>query len=238
MTAHMPDRPAAAGPGTPGRYGTPTEIPCPSRRRQGPSPERGEFVRPLTRRQVDDRMWELGELYAHTSSHEPCEQGDPGASGPSDRAGSAAFRRRLAGHMRRPGFELLVAEAVRPSGATDLTACAYGFPVRGAGPWWQGLDDYLPENLFRVAASGRLFAVADVLVERRVRTQDLTREWNLARRLQKRLLGDHIGALGITLVDRRDVDTYRALLAWGWRCLPAEDRGASRFAPRRLLVLR
>ncbi|MCL8010853.1 hypothetical protein [Streptomyces sp. AS02] len=234
MTAHMPDRPATARPGTPGRHGTPPEIPSPSRRREGPSPERGEFVRPLTRRQVDDRMWELGELYAHTSSSEP---GAPGISDPSDRAGAGAFRQRLAGHMRRPGFELLVAEAVRPSGATDLTACAYGFPVRGAGPWWQGLDEYLPENLFRVAASGKLFAVADVLVASRVRTHDLTREWNLARRLQKRLLGDHIGALGVTLVDRRDLDTYRALLAWGWRCLPAEERGASRFAPRRLLVL-
>ncbi|KMS69997.1 hypothetical protein ACM01_32665 [Streptomyces viridochromogenes] len=229
MTAHMPDRPATARPGTP------PGIPCPSRRRQGPSPERGEFVRPLTRRQVDDRMWELGELYAHTWSSEP---GEPGISDRSDRAGSAAFRRRLAGHMRRPGFELLVAEAVRPSGATDLTACAYGFPVRGIGPWWQGLDGYLPENLVRVAASGKLFAVADVVVESRVRTHDLTREWNLARRLQRRLLGDHVGALGITLVDRCDVDTYRALLAWGWRCLPAEDRGTFRFAPRRLLVLR
>ncbi|MFI6009621.1 hypothetical protein ACIBAG_12475 [Streptomyces sp. NPDC051243] len=233
MTAHMPDRPATARPGTPGRHGTPPETPCPSRRRQVSSPERGEFVRPLTRRQVDDRMGELGELYAHTSSSEP---GESGLLDPSDRAGPAAFRRRLAGHMRRPGFELLVAEAVRPSGATVLTACAYGFPVRVAGPWWQGLDVYLPENLFRVAASGKLFAVADVLVERRVRTQDLTREWNLARRLQKRLLDDHIGAIGVTLVDRRDVDTYRALLAWGWRCLPAEGGGASCFAPHRLLV--
>ncbi|MFE5186819.1 hypothetical protein [Streptomyces sp. NPDC056628] len=192
------------------------------------------FVRPLTRRQIGDRMGELGELYGHTSSSEPH---DPGFLDPSDRAGSAAFRRRLAGHMRRPGFELLVAEAVRPSGATVLTACAYGFPVRGTDPWWQGLDGYLPEALFRTALSGKLLAVAGVLVERRVRTQDPTREWNLARRLQKRLLGDHTGALGVTLVDRGDVDTYRALLAWGWSALPAEDGGASRFAPRRLLVL-
>ncbi|GHH23887.1 hypothetical protein [Streptomyces lanatus] len=189
----------------------------------------------MTRRQIDDRIWELGELYAHTSSSEPAE---PGFLDPSDRAGSDAFMLRLAGHMRRPGFELLVAEAVRPSGATVLTACAYGFPIRGTGPWWQGLDGYLPEILFRAAVSGKLFAVADVLVERRVRTQNLTREWNLARRLQRRLLGGHTGALGVTLVDRGDMDTYRALLAWGWSCLPAEDAGASRFAPRRLLVLR
>ncbi|MFE4578189.1 hypothetical protein [Streptomyces chartreusis] len=48
-------------------------------------------------------------------------------------------------------------------------------------------------------------------------------------------MGDRTGALGVTLVDR-GVDTYRALL--GWHCLPAEDGGASRLAPRRLLVLR
>ena len=140
--------------------------------------------------------------------------------------------------MPCPGFGLLVAEAAGPAGATVLTGCAYGFSVHGAGPRRQGLDGYLPENLLRIAALGRLFAIADILVERRVRTQDQSREWNLARRLQKRLLSDHPAALGVTLVDRGDVDAYEALLSWGWRCLPAEAGGVSRFAPRRLLVLR
>ena len=228
MTASMSDRPATADPGIPDRFRTRPEESRRPRHRQGPSPERGEFVRPLTRRQIDDRMPELGQLYTHTSSIEPRA---------SDQDRSAAFRRRLASHMRRPGFELLVAETAGPAGATVLTACAYGFPVRGDGSWWQGLDGSLPEGLRRIAASGRLFAIGDILVERRVRTQDQGREWNLARRLQKRLLSDHTTAFGVTLVDRGDVDTYEALLAWGWRCLPAEARGASRFAPRRLLVL-
>ncbi|MGW2516170.1 hypothetical protein ACWC09_03890 [Streptomyces sp. NPDC001617] len=225
MAAQMPDR-------------TLPEEPRPPRHRQGPSPEKGELVRALTRRQIDDRMGELGALSARTSSSEPVEVGESGFLDLSDRDRCAAFRRRLAGHVRRPGFELLVAETAGPAGVTVLTACAYGFPVCGAGLWWQGLDGYLPEDLFRVAALGRLFAVAGILVEGRVRTQDQTREWNLARRLQGRLLDDHAGALGVTLVDRADADTYRALLAWGWRCLPGEGRGVSRFAPRRLLVLR
>ncbi|MFF4505427.1 hypothetical protein [Streptomyces sp. NPDC001401] len=220
MTANTPARPATAHAREPVRH------------RQGPSPEAGELVRPLTRRQIADRMPELGELYSHTLSSEP-EDSDP-----SDPDRRAAFRRRLAGHVRRPGFELLVAENASPAGATVLTGCAYGFFVRGDGPWWQDLDEYLPENLFRLAALGRLFAIADILVERRVRTQDQSREWNLARRLQKRLLSDHTATLGVTVVDRDDVDAYKALLSWGWRSLPAEGRGASRFAPRRLLVLR
>jgi hypothetical protein len=229
MTANTPDRPVTAHPGTPGRHRTPSEEPRPQRHRPGPSPEEGELVRPLTRGQIADRMRELGELYTHTSSSERRA---------SDQDPSAAFRRRLAGYVPRPGFELLVAETVGPAGATALTGCAYGFPVRGDGPWWQGFDGYLPANLLRVAALGRLFVVADILVERRVRTQDQGREWNLARRLQKRLLSDHTAALGVTMVHRDNSVTLEALLSWGWRCLPAEARGVSPLASGRLLVLR
>jgi hypothetical protein len=231
MTVNTSDRPETARPGTPGRPSTLPEAP-PQRRRQGPSPEKGEFVRPLTRCQIDDRMRELGELYTNTSS------GQVRASNASGPARSAAFRRRLAGHMRRPGFELLVAETAGSSGTVVLTACAYGFPVRCDGPWWDGLDGYLPESLLRVAAFGRLFAIADILVERQVRTQDQSREWNLARRLQKRLLSDHPAALGVTVVDRANKDTLEALLSWGWRCLETEVRGASYLTDSRILVLR
>lgn len=231
MTVNTPERPETAHPGTPGRGPTLSEAP-PQRRRQGPSPEKGELVRPLTRCQIDDRMRELGELYTQTSSSQVR------ASDASNQDRSAAFRRRLAGHMRRPGFELLVAESDGPSGTVVLTACAYGFPVRGDGPWCDGLDGYLPESLLRVAACGRLFAVADILVERRVRTQDQSREWNLARRLQKRLLSDHAAVLGVTLVDRDNTDALEALLSWGWRRLSTGARGASHLAPSRLLVLR
>lgn len=162
-------------------------------------------------------------------SSDPAAPSTP--STPSAQARSAAFRRRLADHMRRPGFELLVAETTRPSGATVLTACAYGFPVPDDGSWWQGLDGYLPANL-SPAAPGGLFAIGDILVERRVRTQDQSRDWNLARRLQKRLLSDHTAVVGVMLVDRGDTDTLEALLSWGWCCLPSAP------AAHRLLVLR
>ncbi|MEU3552373.1 hypothetical protein [Streptomyces longwoodensis] len=199
---------------------------------KGPSPEQGELVRPLTRCQIDDRMQELGELYMNTSARQVR------ASDASGQGRSAVFRRRLAGHMRRPGFELLVAETAGPSGVTGLTACAYGFPVRGDRPWWEDTDGYLSESLLRVAAVGGLFVIADILVERRVRIRDQGREWNLARRLQKRLLSDHAAAIGVTMVDRDHADMLEALLSWGWRCLPADTRQASPLAPGRLLVLR
>ncbi|MFD5404133.1 hypothetical protein [Streptomyces griseorubiginosus] len=229
MSARMLGHPAITRSGPPGPHRTLVQEPPP--RRPGTPPREGEFVRPLTRRQVDDRMGELGELYTRTTS---CESG---ILDPSDPDSGIAFQQRLAGLVRRPGFELLVAEAVDASGATVISACAYGFPVRGPELWWQGLDGYLPETLSRLTSSGKLFAVADILVERRVRTHDQSRDWNLARRLQKRLLADHTGALGVTLVDRDDADTYRALLSWGWRRLPAGARRASLFDSRCLLVL-
>lgn len=196
------------------------------RRRQGPSPLDGDRIRPLTRWQIEDRRRELGDLYAETSG------GDPWAWN-HDRA---LFLRRLGLDVRRPGFALLVAErsvlddttgAGRTTGRGQglvLTGCAYGFPVRGDGPWWMGLDGCLPREMLPLAASGRLFVISGLVVPSRVRTQDQGRDWNLARRLQKRLLADHTtgladhpAVLGVTLVDRADTETLRALRSWGWR---------------------
>lgn len=173
-------------------------------------------------------MPEIGDLYAQTSGGEPWAWNQA----------RSAFLQRLAGDVRRPGFALVAAETTVPPGTTVLTGCAHGFPVRGDGPWWQGLDGYLPENLLRIAASGRLFAISEILVGRRVRTQDQDRDWNLARRLQKRLLGDHAAALGVMLVNRGDTDTLDALRSWGWQYVPAEARRALLCAPCRVLVFR
>ncbi|MET8247362.1 hypothetical protein ABZV31_24835 [Streptomyces sp. NPDC005202] len=192
------------------------------RRERGPSPWDGERVRPLTRCQVVDRLQELGDLYAETSG------GDPWAWNQA----RAAFLRRLAVDVRRPGFAMLIAEN------TVLTGCAYGFPVCVDGPWWEGLDGYLPVNLLRLAVSGRLFAIPEILVQPSVRMRYQSRDWNLARRLQRRLLTDHGAALGVTLVHRTDVETFEALRSWGWRCVADDDsRGTLQPALRRVLVL-
>ncbi|MFF5521646.1 hypothetical protein [Streptomyces coeruleorubidus] len=58
---------------------------------------------------------------------------------------------------------------------TALTGCAYGSPVRGDGPWWEGFDGYLPGRLLRFAASGRLFVISGIHVPSRVRRQNQDR---------------------------------------------------------------
>ncbi|MCX5170385.1 hypothetical protein OG616_20545 [Streptomyces antibioticus] len=227
---------------------------------QGPSPLEGERIRPLSRWQIEDRLAELGDLYAQTAG------GDSRAWN-HDRE---LFLRRLAGEVQRPGFALLVAERSvpgTPAGGESavLAGCAYGFPVRADGPWWRGLDGYLPRDVLGLAASGRLFAISGLVVHSRVRTHHQGLDWNLARRLQRRLLADHtagladradgtgavdvadvvddvgvLGVLGVTLVERDDAMTLRALRSWGWRSVAPDAsvaRDMLRYAPCRALVL-
>ncbi|MFI8188623.1 hypothetical protein ACIF8T_07440 [Streptomyces sp. NPDC085946] len=216
MTVHEPPiPPTATGPRPGTREGRP---PRPER---GASPREGARVRRLTRRQTEDRLEELGDLYAETSG------GGPWAWNQA----RTAFLRRLAADERRPGFSLLIAET------TALAGCAYGFPLRGDGSRWEGFDGYLPGGLLRLAAAGRLFVVSGILVPPRVRRQNQDRAWNLARRLQRRLLADHGAALGVTLVDRADTATAEALRCWGWRYLDGDTRGARPHGPFRVLVL-
>ncbi|WP_199551485.1 hypothetical protein [Streptomyces sp. N35] len=118
------------------------------------------------------------------------------------------FRQRLTADIRRPGFGLLVAEN------TSITACAYGFPLRAG-----------------------MFEIREIVVPPQVRQLSPQREWNLARRLQKRLLVDHGHTTGITLVPRTDVWTVEALRSWGWRDAPGTPYGTTLWPPRHVLLL-
>jgi hypothetical protein len=178
-----------------------TRTPGRPKRERGSSPREGERLRPLTRGQVEDRLQELGDLYAEFSG------GDPWAWNEA----RAAFLRHLAADARRPGFSLLIAET------TVLTGYAYGFPVGGAGPWWAGFDGHGRGSLLRRVAPERLFVVSGIVVASRVRREYQDRAWNLARRLQRRLLADHGAALGVTLVETRDDGIVETLRSWGWR---------------------
>ncbi|MGW1915820.1 hypothetical protein ACWCQS_35150 [Streptomyces sp. NPDC002076] len=227
MTSHMvlPTTPV-----TPTTLDLPASRPAPSKprrrtsgrpkREQGSSPHEGERLRPLTRGQVEDRLHELGDLYAEVSG------GDPWAWNQA----RAAFLRHLAADARRPGFSLLIAET------TVLTGCAYGFPAGGAGPWWTGFDGHWG-SLFCRVVPGRLFVVSGIVVPARVRREYQDRAWNLARRLQRRLLADHGSALGVTLADSRDEAAIETLRSWGWRSAGDDTLTALPPHPFRVLVL-
>ncbi|AOR33125.1 hypothetical protein BFF78_20495 [Streptomyces fodineus] len=222
MTAHVLLPTTLALPAfRPARGGPHTRMPRPSKAGRRPSPQVAERVRPLTRGQVADRLQELGDLYAETSG------GDPWAWNQA----RAAFLRHLAADARRPGFSLLIAET------TALTGYAYGFPVGGTGPWWAGFDGHARGSLLRRAASGRLFVVSGIVVAPGVRRECQDQVWNLARRLQRRLLADDGAALGVTLVDARDDRTVETMRSWGWRYAGADTLPAVPPGPFRVLVL-
>ncbi|MHB9860595.1 hypothetical protein [Streptomyces sp. YIM S03343] len=175
----------------------------------------------MTRRQVEDRSHELGDLYAETSGGGPWEWNQA----------RATFLRHLAADARRPGFSLLIAEA------TALTGCAYGFPAGGTGPWWAGFDGHVRGSLLGLVGSGRLFVVSGIVVPPRVRREYQDCAWNLARRLQRRLLADHGAALGVMLVDSRDERDVEALRSWGWRSVADDILTGLPPGPLRVLVL-
>ncbi|MFI1533337.1 hypothetical protein [Streptomyces anandii] len=175
----------------------------------------------MTCGQVEDRLQELGNLYAEFSGGGPWAWNEA----------RAAFLRHLAADARRPGFSLLIAET------TVLTGYAYGFPVGGAGSWWAGFDGHDRGRLLHRVAPGQLFVVSGIVVASRVRRECRDRAWNLARRLQRRLLADHGAALGVTSVEALDVGAFETLRSWGWRSAADDTFTAIPPGSCRVLVL-
>ncbi|MFC4506851.1 MULTISPECIES: hypothetical protein [Streptomyces] len=170
---------------------------------------------------------------ARASESRPSENGTLVSRGPESRGPESRVLESRARDITGRGTE-----------AVELTGCAYGFPLRADGPPWQGLDGYLPRELLPLAASGRLFAISGLLVHSWVRNENQGRDWNLARRLQRRLLADHTtgladhpAVLGVTLVDRGDTATLGALRSWGWRSVTAAPRDTPPTARCRALVV-
>ncbi|MEV6615476.1 hypothetical protein AB0N31_16780 [Streptomyces sp. NPDC051051] len=216
MTVNVPDRPATREPAWPGVRRWPLAPgrdrgPVPTARDQDPSSRDADRVRALSRGQVEDRLGQLGDLYADTAGGKPWAR-------ERDRDD---FLRGLAVDLRRPGFALLIAET------TVVTGCAYGFPVDDRGAWWRGVrpDGSPSADPRRPAAPGRLFAISRIVVQPPVRTRHQGHDGNLARRLQRRLLADHDATAGITLVSRTDAGMLKALLSWGWREAEAATGG-------------
>lgn len=173
-------------------------------------------LRRLNRWLVEDMLEDLAGLYAESRATAPGEA--------YRRPGRQNFLNRLTTDMRRPGFAMVIGE-------TDgLMGCAFGFPARGDGSWWFGLDGVLPRSIDQLTLSDRVFAFGDILI--RPHLQDR----GLARRLQERLLIDHQASLGAALVDRADRATSAAFRSWGWLDV-GELRGPAGPTRFRALVL-
>ncbi len=155
------------------------------------------LLRRVNRWQTQAVSGELADLYVDSRETSPPEAYRP--------PGRQDFLNRLTAEIRRPGFAMVIAEM------DGLVGCAFGFPVRGDGFWWEGLEGAPPCGIEQLTESGGAFVITDILV--RPHPQD---EY-VARRLQKRLLTDHHASLGATRVDRADRPALSAFRSWGWR---------------------
>src|SRR5579884_1879738 len=111
------------------------------------------FLRRLSRWQADANREALADLFVEAYEEPPGEEF-------RNRGG---FLERLSDHVQRPGFDLLLAEDGPPVG------CVYGFPLHRDGSWWHDFDGTLPEDIEELTASGRVFAVVELMVRPRYR---------------------------------------------------------------------
>ena len=151
-------------------------------------------MRRLDRWQAETMREELADLYVESSFAAP-------GQGYRQRED---FLRRLAADVRRPGFDMLIAQG------RTLAGCVFGFPVGRDGSWWQGFVGTLPEHLEQLTASGHVFAVSEIMIHPH------ERERGTGQRLQEALLADQDASLGVTMVDGADAVACAAFQSWGW----------------------
>ena len=151
-------------------------------------------LRRLDRWQAETMREQLADLYVESSHAAPGQE----------YRGREEFLRRLAADVRRPGFDMVIAQGPR------LVGCVHGFPVGRDGSWWQQFAGGLPGVLERLTASGHVFALAELTIHPFEHDQDL------ARRLQEGLLADQDASLAVTQVDWADAATFAAYSARGW----------------------
>ena len=142
----------------------------------------GVPMRRLDRWQAETMREELADLYVESSFAAP-------GQGYRQRED---FLRRLAADVRRPGFDMLIAQG------RTLVGCVCGYPVGRDGSWWDGFVGTLPENLEQLTASGHAFAVSEIMIHPHERDR------GTGRRLQEALLADQDASLGVTMVDGAD----------------------------------
>ncbi|KKK06423.1 GNAT family N-acetyltransferase [Micromonospora sp. HK10] len=130
------------------------------------------------------------------------------------------YRKQLAAHMPRPGWEL-VAAAVD----CELVGYIYGFPLAPDTRWWDGIQEPVPEG-FTEETGRRTFAVSELLVRRAWQRR------GIARALHDELMSSRTEERATLLVRPDNTIARRAYESWGWhraaRLKPAWD-GAPTF---------
>ena len=157
------------------------------------------FFRRLSRWQADGDREELADL--HVTAYE-----EPPGEEYRDRE---RFLARLAQDVQRPGFDMVAADD--EDGDDDEPAgVAYGYPLHRDGSWWRGFVGLLPDEVEELTASGKVFAVAELMVLPELRRR------GIGGRLQERLLAAADAELAVVLLDPDNTVAQAAFRSWGW----------------------
>lgn len=181
------------------------------------------FLRRLSRWQAEQQRETFADLWVEAYR---------GVAGRTDEE-RQEFLGRFARDLSLPGFDMVIAG----SGARTV-GCAYGFRAgRGDGSWRDLDPDGLPE-VEELTASGRVFAVAELMV------LPASRREGVATRLLDLLLVRADSAVAVARAGGANEQAREAFRAWGWTEIerlprwryehPGRTRRANRFWSRRL----
>ncbi|GHH39598.1 GNAT family N-acetyltransferase [Streptomyces candidus] len=171
----------------------------------------GVFFRRLSRWQADQQRDSLADLHvaAYRASPAPppddsCAENRPPSPVPRfhDRN---PFLARFAEDVQRPGFDLLVATT-----GPRLVGCVYGYLPDRQGSWWYGRHDIPAPDLGQLADSGRVFNIAELMVDPEHRRR------GIARQLQERLLVRVDAELVTTVIETSNSAAKAAYESWLW----------------------
>ncbi|MFJ8494493.1 GNAT family N-acetyltransferase [Streptomyces sp. NPDC094038] len=160
------------------------------------------FFRRLSRWQADGDREELADLYVAAYEEPP---GD-------EYRNREGFLARLAVDVQRAGFDMVAADD--EDGDDDEPAgVAYGYPLHRDGSWWRGFVGVVPDEVEELTASGKVFALAELMVLPEHRRR------GIGGRLQQRLLSVGHAERAVALLDPVNTEAQTAFRAWGWNRL-------------------
>jgi ribosomal protein S18 acetylase RimI-like enzyme len=115
------------------------------------------------------------------------------------------YRRQLAGHMRRDGWDLVTATV-----GTELVGYIYGFPLPAQTKWWAGIREPFPAG-FTDEDGKRTFAISELMVD-----PDWRRR-GIAKSLHDELLAGRVEERATLLADPDNAPAQAAYRSWGWQ---------------------
>ncbi|MFC8850411.1 MULTISPECIES: GNAT family N-acetyltransferase [unclassified Micromonospora] len=115
------------------------------------------------------------------------------------------YRRQLAAHMQRVGWDLVTATV-----DGELVGYSYGFPLPAGTGWWTGMQETVPSG-FTDEDGKRTFAISELMVA------PTWQRRGIARALHDELLAERGEERATLLANPDNAPAQAAYRSWGWQ---------------------